>query len=149
MSSHVGTNAHLLKVTIPKRSGRRRKKGTDGPWLDTPFREVQAESPDNPDTSQRPPFQFLAQPGDEEDEYEMDPYEQKAQKGRLYDQKSLMSPKRLVRMLRDNVGKYRLESIGNITHTHRFRGKAQSSESFTSWLSLTIVRQSSLIFIGT
>ena len=149
MSSHVGTNALLLKVTLPKRSGRRRKKGTNDPWLDIPPQEVQAEGPKDQNPPQRPPLQFLSQPADDEDEYEMGPYEQRAQEARLYNQKSLMNPNCLVEMLRDNVGKYRLESVGSIMHSHRFRGKSQFSAPVKPYLSLTPVGQSSRIFIGT
>ncbi|KAK8208172.1 RNA polymerase III transcription factor IIIC subunit-domain-containing protein [Phyllosticta capitalensis] len=36
MSSFVKTRNILLKVTVPKRTGRKRKRGSDGPWIDDP-----------------------------------------------------------------------------------------------------------------
>ena len=34
MSQNVTTRNVVLHITVPKRTGRRRKKGSDGPWVD-------------------------------------------------------------------------------------------------------------------
>lgn len=84
VSHNASTHNVLLKVTVPKRTGRKRKRGTDGPW------EGEA----------RPA-------GDGE---------QVSSQGRAD------HPKTLLRKLQDNVGNYRVETVGVIKHTHRYRG---------------------------
>ncbi|KAJ2901681.1 transcription factor tau subunit sfc1 [Zalerion maritima] len=167
MSSNVPTNNVLIKVTVPKRTGRRRKKGSNGPWMDpsshgkrnldedeqdtqdqsstTPKRPRQdqdiSQSVENAEYAADPAFKpprrgsthqfssFVTPPptqsqDDEDDDDERSPFEKAQQRKRLYSQSHMISPKTLMRMLQDNVGRYKLESVGSITYTHRFRSLA-------------------------
>lgn len=86
VSHNASTHNVLLKVTVPKRTGRKRKRGTDGPWEGTP-----------------------SSAGDDE---------------QVSSQKRADHPKTLLRKLQDNVGNYRIDTVGVIKHTHRYRGMA-------------------------
>lgn len=86
MSHNARTHNVVLKVTVPKRTGRKRKQGTSSPW------EGDVEI------------------GDTEN--------QVCSRSRLDD------PNLLRKKLQDNVGKYHVEAVGVIGHTHRFRGLA-------------------------
>ncbi|KYK57272.1 Transcription factor IIIC, subunit 5 [Drechmeria coniospora] len=89
MSHNASSHNVVLKVVVPKRTGRRRKRGSHGPWQG---------DVDVADASAAP--------------------QQVCSVGRL-DQ-----PKVLRRKLADNVDEYRVEAVGVIKHTHRFRGLA-------------------------
>lgn len=89
MSHNARTYNVVLKVTVPKRTGRKRKRGTNGPW------QV-----------------------DDDAMRRRDDNEQVYSHGRLDD------PKSLQRKLADNVGRYQVEAVGTVRHTHRFRGLA-------------------------
>jgi len=73
---------------VPKRTGRKRKRGSAGPW------EGDAAMTDGDASRQDGPAQL-----------------------------ELEDPTTLKRKLRDNVGKYEVEALGLIKHTHRYRGK--------------------------
>ncbi|KAL8669705.1 MAG: hypothetical protein Q9168_005716 [Polycauliona sp. 1 TL-2023] len=75
------TNNVLLQITVPKRTGRKRKRGSGGGW------EAFAEAP----IANVP---LLSDPRD---------------------------ARRLARSMRDNPDTYRVEPIGSIRQTHRFR----------------------------
>lgn len=85
LTSHNAlTHNVVLKVTVPKRTGRKRKRGTNGPWegeIQQPAEGLEVLSRDRLDT-----------------------------------------PRLLRRKLQDNVGKYKVEPIGVINNTHRYRG---------------------------
>ena len=105
MSHNAESNNVVLKVTVPKRTGRKRKRGSDGPW------QGDVEIGDATDaTSRADQVQSVAR---------------------------LDDPKILRRKLEDNVDKYKVEAVGVIKHTHRFRGLADfhwdmSSSSFAN-----------------
>lgn len=90
MSHNARTHNVVLKVTVPKRTGRKRKRGSNGPWQG----DIKV-----PDT---------ASEGEE----------QVSSRARLDE------PNLLRRKLADNVGKYNVEAVGMVKHTHRFRGLA-------------------------
>lgn len=92
MSHNARTHNVVLKVTVPKRTGRKRKRGSDGPW------QGDVEIPDVAAASEGK--------------------EQVASVGRQDE------PKVLRKKLADNVGKYEVEAVGVVRHTHRFRGLA-------------------------
>lgn len=92
MSHNVKSHNVVLKVTVPKRTGRKRKKGSDGPW------EGDVEIQDSEETA--------------------------SASQKIGSQARLDDPKSLKRKLEDNVGQYRVEAAGTVTHTHRFRGLA-------------------------
>lgn len=83
----------MLKITVPKRTGRKRKRGEDGSFQgDTAMSGGGAES----GTSQE-----------------------------ICSTSRLDHPAVLRRMLEDNVGKYVVEAVGLVKHTHRYRGKTE------------------------
>lgn len=90
MSHNARTHNVVLKVTVPKRTGRKRKRGSNGPWQ-----------------------------GDlEVSNAESEGSEQVCSRARQDE------PKVLRRKLAENVGKYDVEAVGLVKHTHRFRGLA-------------------------
>lgn len=89
-SHNAVTHNVLLKVTVPRRTGRRRKRGTDAPWEG----ELDMADADTATTSAT----------------------------RVCSIARLDHPRVLRRKLQDNVGKYDVEAVGIIHHTHRFRG---------------------------
>ncbi|PKS05306.1 hypothetical protein jhhlp_008679 [Lomentospora prolificans] len=92
LSHNASTHNVLLKVTVPKRTGRKRKRGTDGPW------EGEVAS----DHGNAPPIV--------------------GHDGRVASEKRADHPKTLLRKLQDNSESYRVETVGVIKHTHRYRG---------------------------
>ncbi|QPG97016.1 hypothetical protein C2857_005628 [Epichloe festucae Fl1] len=95
MSHNAASHNVVLKVTVPKRTGRKRKKGSKGPW---------EGDVDISDAS-------TAEGGGNN-------------KGQVQSVARLDEPKVLRRKLEDNVGRYHVEAVGIIKHTHRFRALA-------------------------
>lgn len=93
LSYNTPTNNVLLKITVPKRIGRKRKRGALDPSLynDTGFSSL----PDTGPTSS-------------------------ADSIRSQSQKD--NPAELLRTLKDNASNYSIEVVAEITNTHRFRG---------------------------
>lgn len=81
-SANVSTNNILLKVTVPKRTGLKRRRGSDSPFDQATEVRVSEER---------------ARPMREDAQY-------------------------LFRSMRDNTNSYRVEAVGTINQTHRFRG---------------------------
>jgi hypothetical protein len=95
LSYNGTTNNILLQITVPKRTGRKRKRGSQDPYVDcngTSSSGVQSQA-DLP--------QAICSQGGKDD------------------------PARLLRSLKDNVDKYTVEAVGHISQTHRFRGKSK------------------------
>lgn len=86
-----------MKITVPKRTGRKRKRGTDGP-----FEDAVVHQPNGGAISSTSP------------------------EGDICSQGRLDDPKVLRRKLIDNVGKYTVDPIGIIKNTHRYRGPYMS-----------------------
>ena len=80
-SANVSTNNILLKVTVPKRTGLKRRRGADGPF------------------------------------YEGTEVTESGEQAAM-----LKDTRYLFRSVRDNIKGYRIEAIGTINQTHRFRG---------------------------
>lgn len=78
-SMSCATNNVLLKITVPKRTGRKRKRGSDEPFTNAV-----------PEDVEEPPLRRTS--------------------------------KDLLRSLRDNASKYRIEAVGRVERTHVFRG---------------------------
>ncbi|KAL7811733.1 RNA polymerase III transcription factor IIIC subunit domain-containing protein [Trichoderma aethiopicum] len=92
MSHNARSHNVVLKVTVPKRTGRKRKRGTDEPWqgdMELQGTDTSASASEN--------VKSVARHDD---------------------------PRLLRRKLEDNVGRYHVEAVGLIKHTHRFRGLA-------------------------
>lgn len=81
-SANVSTNNLLFKVTVPKRTGRKRKRGADGVCHEVALGGILGER---------------AAP-------------------------SIQDAQHLFRSMSDNPKSYRVEAIGSINETHRFRG---------------------------
>ena len=103
MSHNAKSHNVVLKITVPKRTGRKRRRGSEGPWQgDIDIRDADGTdvtavtSSSSPSPSNRSVCSIA----------------------RLDD------PKILRRKLADNVDKYQVEAVGTIKHTHRFRGLA-------------------------
>lgn len=95
MMSHYSSSHNVVfKITVPKRTGRKRKRGSDGPWQEGVVNE---------------PTKDASGP---------------ASASCLYSQSQLDETKILRRKLQDNVERYEAEAIGVIKHTHRYRGIA-------------------------
>ncbi|KAG6014469.1 hypothetical protein E4U54_005262 [Claviceps lovelessii] len=95
MSHNAASHNIVLKVTVPKRTGRRRKKGSKGPWQGDMDMSNSSAATDNG-----------------------------SRQGQVRSVARFDEPKVLRRKLEDNVGKYEVESVGIIKHTHRFRALA-------------------------
>ncbi|POR31041.1 Transcription factor tau subunit sfc1 [Tolypocladium paradoxum] len=100
MSHNARSHNLVLKVTVPKRTGRKRKRGADGPWQgDIEIGDADATA-------------FTSSSSHSPSE------------GKVCSIARLDDPKVLRRKLADNVDKYQVEAVGTIKHTHRFRGLA-------------------------
>jgi general transcription factor 3C polypeptide 5 (transcription factor C subunit 1) len=85
----------LLKITVPKRTGRKRKRGSQDPYVEDSNDEVSASSGLNLPNGQSP---------------------------ELRSHSRLDNPRKILRILKDNIGKYVIEPAGSIETTHRYRG---------------------------
>ncbi|KFZ09673.1 hypothetical protein V502_08571 [Pseudogymnoascus sp. VKM F-4520 (FW-2644)] len=94
LSQNAPTNNVLIKVTIPKRTGRKRKRGSQDPFEYHP--DIQ--------------------------EAESDPLDHDDQSPGLLSHSRLDDPKYLQKRLRDCRGYYHIEPVGTIEQTHRYRG---------------------------
>jgi general transcription factor 3C polypeptide 5 (transcription factor C subunit 1) len=91
LSRNSSTDNVLLKITVPKRTGRKRKRGSDEPFMGLPLEQN-------------------------------DEYVNEADRSRIRSRARLDDPAELLRTLKDNVGRYQVEAVAAIEHTHRFRG---------------------------
>lgn len=93
LSHNAPTSNVLLKITVPKRTGRKRRKGTQEPFEyhdDSSMRDVGHEHED--------------------------------QSPELLSHSRLDNPHALQRRLRDCKDSYTIEAVGSVDQTHRFRG---------------------------
>lgn len=87
-SHNAASHNVLLKVTLPRRTGRKRKRGSDGPW-EGDFVDSPSSTPNNGAESQL----------------------------------NLDDAETLKRKLQDNYDDYKVEAMGLIKQTHRYRCK--------------------------
>ncbi|KAK4104887.1 hypothetical protein N658DRAFT_521450 [Parathielavia hyrcaniae] len=100
LTSHNAlTHNVVLKVTVPKRTGRKRKRGSDGPW------EEGVEQPAAAAPADAARGDSVVCP-------------------EVVSRERLDTPSVIRRKLQDNVGKYTVEPVGVINNTHRYRGLA-------------------------
>ncbi|KAF4630494.1 hypothetical protein G7Y89_g7641 [Cudoniella acicularis] len=92
-SSNSQTRNILLKVTVPKRTGRKRKRGSQDPYSE--------QNGDEPNQTTN----ISA-----------------AQTQTIRSHSRMDNPAELLRTLRDNVEKYEVDVVAQINNTHRFRG---------------------------
>ncbi|KAH7033380.1 RNA polymerase III transcription factor IIIC subunit-domain-containing protein [Microdochium trichocladiopsis] len=88
-SHHAASNNILLRVTVPRRTGRKRRRGTDD--------EFQPATPAPP---------------------------RRSHVGRVGSANRQDKPKSILRRLQDNAEEYRVEAVGMIHDSHRYRGLA-------------------------
>lgn len=96
LSHNSSTNNILLKITVPKRTGRKRKRGSQEPYSEEPI--------------------LLTPP-------EQDRSNVALPEG-LRSHSRLDSPRDLLKTLKDNAESYKVEAVAEIDRTHRFRGMA-------------------------
>jgi general transcription factor 3C polypeptide 5 (transcription factor C subunit 1) len=83
----------LLKITVPKRTGRKRKRGSQDPYVG--------------DSKEPAPFGSDLPNG---------------QSPELRSHSRLDNPRKILRVLKDNIGEYVIEPAGSVETTHRYRG---------------------------
>ena len=88
ISTNVATNNILLKITVPKRTGLKRRRGARGPYH---------EGLDDTDSPSLNPVSEKTLSSSNDTQF-------------------------LLRSLRDNIGNYKVQPVGSIDQTHRFRG---------------------------
>ena len=109
--SHNGTTTNvLLQITVPKRTGRKRKRGSQDPYL-----EPSVAASENEEPAIGPGEQDLPTQGEEVPT---------SNGHNIASHSRRDDPVLLRRIMRDNVGKYTFEPVAKINHTHRFRGKS-------------------------
>ncbi|ODH12645.1 hypothetical protein ACO22_08059 [Paracoccidioides brasiliensis] len=110
-------NNVLLKITLPRRTGRKRKRGSNEPFTrhDNAAMSATAGGVDKPSSSAPPPSRAL-------------------------------SARDLLRRLQDNVGKYEVEAVGRVERMHVFRGMPDFVYSTTSSPFMTKFREKILPF---
>lgn len=96
LSHNAPTSNLLLKITVPKRTGRKRKRGAQDAFDFHPQDNANVCGSDS----------AFEDAGD------------------LRTHSRLDRPSTILRSLKDNVGNYKIEPIAEIERTHRFRGKA-------------------------
>lgn len=96
LSHNSSTNNILLKITVPKRTGRKRKRGSQDPYTEEPALPASAKHGES--TPKLP--------------------------SDLRSHSRRDNPQELLRTLKDNVGRYKVEAVAEIDRTHRFRGLA-------------------------
>ncbi|KAH8805962.1 RNA polymerase III transcription factor IIIC subunit-domain-containing protein [Xylogone sp. PMI_703] len=101
LSHNAPTSNLLLKITVPKRTGRKRKRGSQDPF---DFHDEGG--------SAMPSAHALSEGT-----------------GSLYSHSRLDRPARILQSLRDNVGDYKIEPVAEIERTHRFRALADFNQS--------------------
>jgi general transcription factor 3C polypeptide 5 (transcription factor C subunit 1) len=114
LSQNATTENILLKITVPKRTGRRRKKGSQEPFTD----RGGPVSPTARDVKGSQSSQNLPLPDEPIPslwENDLPPEPENCSHSRL--------DTNLWKRLRDNVGKYECEAVAEIQQTHRFRGQ--------------------------
>ena len=90
LSHNTASHNVVLKISVPRRTGRKRKRGSDQPFQSN----IDMTESTAPDLSQ----------------------------SKAMSKSRLDHPTSLLRRLRDSAGKYSVEAIGVIPHTHRYRG---------------------------
>ena len=107
LSHNTPSNNLLLKVTLPKRTGRKRKRGSQGPYTsDVDFPSIPPANGNGP----------TAQPNS------------------IRSQSRLDTPAKLLQKLRDTVDMYSVEIVGEVKQTHRFRGTCSSTSDISRLL---------------
>jgi len=95
LSQNIATTNVVLKITVPKRTGRKRKRGSQDPYVDGNGKEPTTAA--NINGSQ-------------------------VKHHHLASQSRMDNPTEIIRKLKDNSGKYTIEAVGQVNQTHRYRG---------------------------
>ncbi|KAI9731905.1 MAG: tau 95 subunit of transcription factor TFIIIC [Cirrosporium novae-zelandiae] len=105
LGTNIKSNSVLLKITVPKRTGRKRKRGSSEPFSACPQDET---STNGTSIGSRTDLPF------ELHDLKIGPT---ARAGSNLDKDA----KYLLRSIRDNKDKYHMEAVGTVSQTHRFR----------------------------
>ncbi|KAH7374197.1 RNA polymerase III transcription factor IIIC subunit-domain-containing protein [Cadophora sp. MPI-SDFR-AT-0126] len=100
LSHNAPTNNVLLKITVPKRTGRKRKRGSQDPYEFSNAPETTSNS-----ATSGPPAEIISSVS------RMD------------------EPSQILRKMKDNVNKYKVEAVGEIRQSHRYRGMSDFHQS--------------------
>lgn len=112
--SHNGATTNvLLKITVPKRTGRKRKRGSQDPWFDPNEKTVEESESIQPAKKLLIPYH-----GDS-----IMPPDEESLSHNIASQSRRDDPVILRRIMKDNIGKYTFEPVAKIKRTHRYRGK--------------------------
>lgn len=98
LSHNTATNAIVLKITVPKRTGRKRKRGSQGPYVEEDTCTVVTDGSVAPST-----------------------IGSQTKKPKMEDSIDIL------RSLKDNAGNYTVEAVAAVETTHRFRGEYSSN----------------------
>ncbi|RFU35212.1 hypothetical protein B7463_g1097, partial [Scytalidium lignicola] len=101
LSHNAPTSNLLLKITVPKRTGRKRKRGTQDPFDIHSGNATAISASDS----------------------------MSEETSRLRTHSRLDQPAKILRSLKDNVGRYKIEPVAEIERTHRFRALADFTQS--------------------
>lgn len=111
LSQSCQTKNLLLKVTVPKRTGRIRKLGSQDSYSESNLAGSVTPSNNQAPNDQVENVQSFARRD---------------------------NPVEILRKLKDNAGRYELEVVAKVGRTHRFRGLAARKECGTLQLIMTI-----------
>ncbi len=100
LSHNSATNNVLLQITVPKRTGRKRKRGSQDPFTDNSSTDPMAALDDDGWATES-----------------------------LQSHSRMDSPAQILRKLKDNPENYTIEAVAEIRNTHRFRGMLMSGGS--------------------
>ncbi|KAL3422939.1 RNA polymerase III transcription factor [Phlyctema vagabunda] len=96
LSNNAATNAVLLKITVPRRTGRKRKRGSQDPYI------ADGSVSPTPDFNEN----FISR------STEMDVVASQCRRD---------DPRRILQTLKDNANNHTIEAVAEINNTHRYR----------------------------
>ena len=118
--SHNGATTNvLLQITVPKRTGRKRKRGSQDPYFD-PAVDIEEKIEPVPKS---PPSKLMIP-------YHGESVLPSGQQNNIASQARKDDPVTLKRIMKDNIGKYTFEPVARIKRTHRYRGISISHSPF-------------------
>ncbi|RDW83010.1 hypothetical protein BP5796_04501 [Coleophoma crateriformis] len=117
LSYNVASSSVVLKITVPKRTGRKRKRGSQDPYT---FSSDDFEQFDHDNSDAGGATEYVA-----------------SRFGKDH-------PFRILRALKDNPGKFAVEAVAEVDYTHRFRGLSDFHVSTTHGKFMTNVRENML-----
>lgn len=99
LSHNLASSNVVFSITVPKRTGRKRPRGSQEPFKSY---EEHGHAQDSQKASKHPALTISSQSRDD-------------------------LPSKIRRTLQDNVGRYDVKAIGIVSQTHRFRGRTYTN----------------------